>query len=329
VHAHHATINARTRTDTPAHLDYDKKESVRYNQGTTIMRLQDTLRLLGLALLWSFSFLFVRLSVGAFGPAGVVFFRVLIAAVVLYGYAMFTQQNLQFVTYWRQYMVLGFFQTALPFFLFAIALQDIGASLGAIINATSPMFGLLIAIIIGDEAPRWQRILGIILGMAGVGALVGIDTTHDTWHHWPALLLGLGATISYGIASNYTRRAVRQAPALGMATFSQTFAALIMLPLLWWNQPTAPITPTAIIAVIALGAFATGLAYLLFFRLVVDVGPAASLAVTFLIPLGAMVWGTLFLNEHITLTMILGCVLVFVGTLLTTAQPPRPSTHTP
>ncbi len=292
------------------------------------MRPQDLLRLLGLALLWSFSFLFVRLSVGAFGPAGVVFFRVLIAAVVLYGYATFTQQNLQFATYWRQYMVLGFFQTALPFFLFAIALQDIGASLGAIINATSPMFGLLIAIIIGDEALRWQRILGIVFGMVGVGALVGIDTTHDTWQHWPALLLGIGATISYGIASNYTRRAVRQAPALGMATYSQTFASIMMVPLLWWNQPTAPMTSSAILAVIALGALATGIAYLLFFRLVVDVGPAASLAVTFLIPLGAMAWGTLFLDEHITLMMIIGCILVFVGTLLTTYQPKQPSAHT-
>lgn len=290
------------------------------------MRLQDALRLLALALLWSFSFLFVRLSVDAFGPAGVVFFRVFIAALVLHGYAAIQRQDLQFAQYWRQYIVLGFFQTALPFFLFAVALKEIGASLGAIINATSPLFGLLIAILIGDESPRWQRILGIVLGMAGVGALVGVDASHDTWQHWPAILLGLGATLSYGIASNYTRRSVRQAPALGMATYSQTFAALMMVPLLIWNQPTAPVTTTAVLAVIALGAFATGIAYLLFFRLVVDVGPAASLAVTFLIPLGAMVWGTLFLNEHITLTMLFGCLLVFVGTLLTTYQPRQSAT---
>ena len=102
-----------------------------------IMRLQDTLRLLALALLWSFSFLFVRLAVGAFGPAGVVFFRVLIAAIVLHGYAAIQRQDMQFSHYWRQYIVLGLFQTAVPFFLFALALQDIGASLGAIINATS------------------------------------------------------------------------------------------------------------------------------------------------------------------------------------------------
>jgi drug/metabolite transporter (DMT)-like permease len=96
----------------------------------------------------------------------------------------------------------------------------------------------------------------------------------------------------------------------------------MMIPLLWFNPVSAPITVHAILAVIALGALATGLAYLLFFRLVVDVGPAASLAVTFLIPLGAMAWGALFLDEKITVTMVIGCILVFAGTLLTGYQKP-------
>lgn len=284
------------------------------------MRAQDTARLLGLAILWSFSFLFIRASVAAFGAVGVVLLRVGIAAIFLHGYALLTKQDLALRTHWRHYIVLGLFQTAVPFLLFALALENIGASLASIINATSPLFGLIIAIIIGDEAPRWQRIVGIALGMLGVGALVGINQA-DTASHLPAIILGLGATLSYGIASNYTRRAVRNAPSLGMATYSQTFAALMMAPLLWWNAPSAPVTSTAALAVIALGALSTGLAYLLFFRLVVDVGPTASLAVTFLIPIGAMTWGALFLNETITLTMIGGCLLVFVGTILTVSQP--------
>jgi drug/metabolite transporter (DMT)-like permease len=285
------------------------------------MRTQDTLRLIGLAVLWSFSFLFIRASVDAFGAAGVVILRVGIAALVLHVVARITRQALGWQIHWRHYAVLGFFQTALPFFLFALALKDIGASLGSIVNATSPLFGLIIAIAIGDEAPRWQRILGIALGITGVIALVGIDSPTNTTNHLPAILLGLGATVSYGIASNYTRRYVRNAPALGMATYSQTFATVMMIPLLWYNPVSTPITLNAVLAVIALGALSTGLAYLLFFRLVVDVGPAASLAVTFLIPLGAMSWGALFLAETITLTMIIGCVLVFVGTLLTVYQP--------
>lgn len=205
--------------------------------------------------------------------------------------------------------------------MFALAIKDIGASLGSIINATSPLFGLIIAIAIGDESPRWQRILGSALGITGVVALVGIDSPTNATGHLPAILLGLGATISYGIASNYTRRYVRNAPALGMATYSQTFATIMMIPLLWYNPVSAPVTLNAVLAVIALGALSTGLAYLLFFRLVVDVGPAASLAVTFLIPLGAMTWGALFLAETITITMIIGCILVFIGTLLTVYQP--------
>ena len=284
------------------------------------MRAQDTARLIGLALLWSFSFLFIRASVAPFGAVGVVLLRVGIAAIFLHGYALMTKQDLALRTHWRHYILLGLFQTAVPFLLFALALKDIGASLGSIINATSPLFGLIIAIAIGDESPRWQRIVGIALGIVGVGALVGIDN-NDTATHLPAIVLGLGATLSYGISSNYTRRYVRNAPSLGMATYSQTFAALMMVPLLWMNAPSAPITTNAILAVVALGALSTGLAYLLFFRLVVDVGPTASLAVTFLIPLGAMAWGMMFLGETITPTMIVGCLLVFVGTILTVSTP--------
>ena len=284
------------------------------------MRAQDTARLIGLALLWSFSFLFIGAAVAGFGAVGVVLLRVGIAALFLHGYALVTRQDLALRTHWRHYIVLGLFQTAVPFLLFALALKDIGASFGSIINATSPLFGLIIDIAIGDEAPRWQRIVGIALGIIGVGALVGIDN-NETATHLPAIVLGLGATLSYGIASNYTRRYVRNAPSLGMATYSQTFAALMMIPLLWMNAPSAPITTNAILAVVALGALSTGLAYLLFFRLVVDVGPTASLAVTFLIPLGAMAWGMMFLDETITLTMIVGCLLVFVGTILTVSTP--------
>jgi drug/metabolite transporter (DMT)-like permease len=107
-----------------------------------------------------------------------------------------------------------------------------------------------------------------------------------------------------------------------MATYSQAFATAMMIPLRWDNPVSAPITINAVLAMIALGALSTGLAYLLFFRLVVDVGPAASLAVTFLIPLGAMAWGALFLDEKISITVIVSCILVFAGTLLTVYQKP-------
>jgi len=119
--------------------------------------------------------LFIRASVDAFGAAGVVILR----------------------THWRHYLFLGFFQTALPFFLFALALKEIGVSLGSIINATSPLFGLVSAIAIGDEALRWQRILELALGITGVIALVGIDSPTHATDHLPAILLGLGAVIQH------------------------------------------------------------------------------------------------------------------------------------
>lgn len=133
------------------------------------MRAQDTARLIGLALLWSFSFCLSVRPWHPFGAVGVVLLRVGIAAIFLHGYALITKQDLALRTHWRHYILLGLFQTAVPFLLFALALKDIGASLGSIINATSPLFGLIIAIAIGDESPAGNGLWAlpsVLLGWA-------------------------------------------------------------------------------------------------------------------------------------------------------------------
>lgn len=282
------------------------------------MKRDDAVRLGTLAALWGGSFLFMRIAAPIIGPAWVAFGRSGIAAVLLLVYATIRRTDLQLKTYKWNYLVLGAFQSAVPFFLFAYAETILSASLGAIINATSPLFGLIIGLVLRDEQFAWDRMIGVFVGIFGVSVVVGFSDTAYSSDLLHGVLMGAGAACSYGISSNYTRRYVRGAPSLGMAAYSQLFAAVMLTPLLWFFPPTAAITTEALWAMILLGLLATGIAYILFFRLVVDVGPVVSLTVTFLVPVTALVWGIVLLNEQIAPSQYIGSIIVLFGTALTT-----------
>lgn len=281
------------------------------------MRTLDGIRLATLAALWGGSFLFMRIAAPELGAAWVAFGRVLIAALLLLSYSKIRGVDLEFRHFYKHYIVIGFFQSALPFFLFATAETKISAGLGSILNATSPLFGLIIGMLIGAEKIRLDRIIGIAFGIAGVTILARFDLGIIDNTILGAIACCLGAACSYGISSNYTRRYVNGAPALGMATYSQTAATVWLLPLAIIYPPTGTVSIAAIIAVSLLGILATGIAYLLFFRLVVDVGAVISLTVTFLVPIMALLWGALFLHESITIITIVGGAVVLLGTALT------------
>ncbi len=218
------------------------------------MRTQDGLRLTALAALWGGSFLFMRIAAPELGAAWVAFGRVLIAAILLLSYAKIRGVDLQLRRFYKHYIVVGFFQSALPFFLFATAETQISAGLGSILNATSPLFGLIIAMLIGDEKIRIDRILGIFVGIAGVTILAHFDVGVLDIAIIGAIACCLGAACSYGILSNYIQRYVNFVPALGMAAFSQTAAVVWLLPLAILYPPSA-----AIVAVSLLGVLRTGL----------------------------------------------------------------------
>jgi drug/metabolite transporter (DMT)-like permease len=157
----------------------------------------------------------------------------------------------------------------------------------------------------------------MFVGIAGVTILARFDVGVLDIAIIGAIACCLGAACSYGISSNYTRRYVNGAPALGMAAFSQTAAVVWLLPLAILYPPSGAISSAALVAVSLLGVLATGIAYILFFQLVVDVGPVVSLTVTFLVPIMAFLWGAVFLNEQITLITIVGGGVVLLGTALT------------
>ncbi len=282
------------------------------------MRTRDIVDLVGLGMLWGASFLFMRIAAPEFGAFALVEVRVAIAAVVLFPLLSMRGQTGDIKANWFPLFVLGVHNTAMPFLLFTWAMLSLTTGTGAILNATAPIFAAVVAWAwLGDKL-NWSRALGLLVGTIGVWLLVrdkvGVSLSDSTL----AVAAALGGSLLYGIAGNFTRRYASHIKPLAVATGSQISAALVLLPIAIITWPSEPISMTAWAAAIVMGVFSTGLAYILYFRLIANTGPTNAITVTYLIPLFAMVLGAVVIDEPITLPMVIGCAVILLGTSLAT-----------
>lgn len=276
------------------------------------------IRLVSLAAIWGASFLFMRVAVPEFGPAWLMFGRVMLASLFLALVALAYKRSLPIRQFAGHFMLLSLFNTALPFLLFAYAAQTLTASLLAVLNATAPLWGALIGWLFFRQAMTVKMLLGLLLGITGVAILVGFDDVLADSAVLPAVAAAAGAACCYGIATWYTRLA-KPVPAFINAHGNMWGATLWLLPLLWFMpMPVAQPATQSILAVVALGVLCTGVAYLLYFRLVQDLGATQTLTVTFLIPVFGVLWGHLFLGEAIGWHTLAGAGIVIAGTMLVT-----------
>ena len=274
-----------------------------------------------LSSLWGASFLFMRLGAAEFGPFPTAGLRVALATVFLWPILVHQGQWPALRKHWRPVLLGGLINSAIPFALYAWAVLHITTGLASILNATVPLFGAVVAWLwLGERIGR-LRSLGLALGFFGVALLAwrapggaGGKSDLALW----AVAACLGATTCYALAASYARRYLMDIPPLATATGSQLGAALFLaLPTaLTWPEQMPGLRAWA--AVGAIAVLCTGIAYILYFRLIVNVGPSRALAVTFLAPVFAVFYGVVFLSETVTLWM-LGCALVIIlGTLLST-----------
>lgn len=280
------------------------------------MDLASIVRLFALAAIWGASFLFMRIAVPELGPAWLMFGRVLLAASFLALVAIGLKRNLPIRQHAGHFMLLSFFNTALPFLLFAYAAQTLTASLLAVLNATAPLWGALIGWLFFRQAMSLKVAIGLLLGITGVAILVGFDAVITDSGAITAIAAAAGAACCYGIATWYTRLA-KPVPAFVNAHGSMWAASLWLLPVLWFIPlPVTEPATQSLLAVLALGVLCTGVAYLLYFRLVQDLGATPTLTVTFLIPVFGVLWGHIFLQESIGWHTLVGAATVIGGTAL-------------
>ena len=291
------------------------------SQPRRAMTLPSLVRLLALSALWGASFLFMRLGAPVLGPTLLIFLRVASAALFLAIVGAALRKPLDARRHALHYLVLGLFNSALPFLLFAFAARTLSASLLSILNATAPIWGAVIGAVWTRSAVAPKALLGLALGVAGVALLVGFHPSSLRDGAPAAIALALGATFSYGVATNYAKSAKKVDP-YANAHGSMWAAAVLLAPAVPFAPAPGTATPAIWLAVLALGIACSGIAYLLYFRLVADLGAASALTVTFLIPVFGVLWGHLFLGEPLGWNMALGALVVIVGTALVTGFEP-------
>jgi drug/metabolite transporter (DMT)-like permease len=276
----------------------------------------DFLQLIGLAAIWGGSFMFMRLGAHEFGAAPMTALRVGIASLVLLPVLLWRGGMAEARGAWRQMLVLGLVNSALPFALFVFAALSITAGMSSILNATTPLFGALVAAVwLGDKITV-SRAVGFLVAFAGVVFLAWDHAEFKPGGSGWAVLACLVAALCYGVAASYTKKHVKGLGPVAIATGSQFTAFLWLLPLAVVQWPAAMPGARAWMAVVLLAVLCTAVAYLIYFRLMLRVGPTNAIAVTFLNPVFALLWGFLFLDEAITPRMIAGCAIVLGGTAL-------------
>jgi drug/metabolite transporter (DMT)-like permease len=282
------------------------------------LKSSDLGELIALAALWGGSFLFMRIAAPEFGALAMVEVRSFTAALFLLALLNHRGKSREMLAAWRGIAFVGFVNSAIPFTLFAYAMLAITAGFGSILNATSPLFGAVVAFLWLRERLPYARVVGLAIGFGGVALLVlGKPSFAAGGEGW-AIACALLASLSYGIAPSFTKRNLAGVSALSIATGSQVAASIIVLPLALAAWPANPPSLAAWSAATALGILCTGIAYILYFRLIANVGPTRAISVTFLIPAFGMLWGALFLGEQVTLGMIAGCAVILFGTALAT-----------
>ena len=282
------------------------------------MKPFDLAELISLAALWGAAFLFMRIGAAEFGPIALAAVRVVGAALLLMPLLAWRGQMRELRRHWRPIFVVGLTNSALPFVFFGYAALSINAGLSAIFNAASPLFVAVIAWIWLKDRLTPVRTLGLAVGFAGVLWLAWDKASFKPGGSGWAVVACIAASACYGFAANFTKRRLTGVSSMAVAAGSQLSAALVLLlpaALLW---PATPL-PASAWAMAAVLAFAcTGLAYLMYFRLISNVGPANAITVTFMVPMFALLWGWLFLGETLSLQMAAGCLVILLGTGLTT-----------
>ena len=275
-----------------------------------------------LAAIWGASFLFMRIGVREFGALPTAGVRVGIGMAFLLPLMAMRGLSGEFAQTWRRSALVGVLNSAIPFACFSYALLTLSTGLSSLLNATVPLFGALVAWVWLKDRPTKSRLLGLVIGFAGVAALAWNKSsfTPDASGNnsgW-AVLVVLLACLCYGIAASYTKRFLTGVPPLVTASGSQLGASLFLLIPTLWLWPAKPPSLAAWGALVALGLLCTGVAYVLYFRLIERAGPARAMTVTFVIPMFAILYGVTLLGEAVTGSMLVCGVVIICGTLLST-----------
>jgi drug/metabolite transporter (DMT)-like permease len=271
-----------------------------------------------MGVIWGIPYLFIKIAVGELSPASLVFLRTAIGALLLLPVAAVRRDLRPLLPHWRWIVAYTFVEVAAPWFLLSDAERRISSSLSGLLIALVPSIGAILALATGsDDRLDLRRILGLGLGFLGVAALVGLDVgAGDIGAVGEVALVALG----YALGALIIGRKLAGLPLFGVVAASLTLTLVAYAPVGIAQLPSALPSPQVILAVAVLGVVCTALAFLLFFPLVAEVGAARATVITYVNPAVALALGVAFLGEPLTFGIVLGFVLIVVGSVLATRR---------
>ena len=289
------------------------------------MTLLDALALFAVAALWGASFLFIKEAAPDFGPVSLIEARVLLAGLALVVLVLCLRRVRELSRNLRKFLVLGLINAAIPFTLIAAAELKLTASLASIINATTPLFALLVSSVRARRRPSRRQTAGAVLGILGVGVLVGLGPLKLDGMLILAAVASMVAALFYALGSIYAKTQLSGVHPFLTATGQQLGAAVILFLPTFALPPREVPSTQALLSVVALALACTSLGYVLFYRLINSLGPTGAQTVTFLVPVFGLLWGTTFLGEPLGWSTLPGLAFILVAVFLVTDFPRRKS----
>jgi drug/metabolite transporter (DMT)-like permease len=271
-----------------------------------------------MCLIWGLPYLLIRVAVRDLSPATVVFARTVIAAVLLAPVAIWRGMLPSLRGHWRWLLIFTVVELTVPWFLLTSAEQHLTSSLAGLLVAAVPLFGVVLSRIVGtEERVTRRRLTGLLIGIAGVAALVGLQLGKiDMVAVLEVFIVALG----YAAGPLVLSRRLSDLPSIAVVAFSLTVTAVVYAPFALTSHPHHHVSGEVILSVIALAVVCTALAFLVFFALIADIGPVRATVITYVNPAVAIALGVTVLNEHLTAGMIVGFPLVIVGSVLATTR---------
>lgn len=279
------------------------------------MRAVDLTRLVALATIWSLSFVFIRLLAPVLGPVWVATTRLALGGAALVAMFVATRRHLDLSRNWRAYLFIGILNSALPFLLFAWAALTLPASYLVILNGTLPLFGALVSAMWLGEPLDARMLGGLATGIVGVVVVSRAGPLVPDLRFALAVAASLAAVTCYALGGVWVKRHGRALHPIAIAGWSQLLASVAMLPVAAASPVSGPVTTTIAVNAVLLAVLCSSVAYVLYYRLIADIGATRAMTVTFLMPALGMLWGAWFLGETVTLPMLAGATLIVTGTV--------------
>ena len=289
------------------------------------MTARQSVALVALAALWGASFIFIDIAVPAMGAIGMAGSRALLAAAVLAVYAAAARQAVRAGVSLPLVVLVGAINVAAPFALISAAQLTIPPSLAAIINATAPLFSALFAALWLAQRLTPRMVLGLALGLLGVALVVGLAPIDLDATTLLAVAASTGAAASYAAGGHLHKRFFSGVSPAAAAMVQQLAAGVLLAPLLLVEPVRDAPDAGQLAAIVALAVGASGIGYLIYFRLIAEVGATSAMTVTYLVPVFGVLWAALFRGDEITVGMLVGAAVVLVGIALVTGASSRGS----